>query len=244
MTAKQKAARMKFKKVVAEASKLRKKNPKLTQAQAVKQAWAIQYSKEGKSKPKKVAAIKIIEKGESKKAKPKATYQQVRTKKGTYKGLKKVSGNDETEKIIKKAHESITRIKGKNYSPTSYEIQKWIDENINLKKKLGAASSKVKARKGKSTEMHTDTKSHNVNIRVVSGLGNIKSETLQEIEDVKNLIVEQNELLERLQKSYKNSKSKINKELLMMDIKTLKYNFIPHNKRYLKSLQSALRKSI
>ena len=170
MTAKQKAAREKFKKVVAEASKLRKKNPKLTQAQAVKQAWAIQYSKEGKSKPKKVAAIKIIEKGESKKAKPKATYQQVRTKKGTYKGLKKVSGNDETEKIIKKAHESITRIKGKNYSPTSYEIQKWIDENINVKKKLGAASSKVKAKKGKSTEMHTDTKSHNVNIRVLSGL--------------------------------------------------------------------------
>ena len=42
MTAKQKAAREKFKKVVAEASKLRKKNPKLTQAQAVKQAWAIQ----------------------------------------------------------------------------------------------------------------------------------------------------------------------------------------------------------
>ena len=41
MTAKQKAAREKFKKVVAEASKLRKKNPSLTQAQAVKQAFAI-----------------------------------------------------------------------------------------------------------------------------------------------------------------------------------------------------------
>ena len=244
MTAKQKAARMKFKKVVAEASKLRKKNPKLTQAQAVKQAWAIQYSKEGKSKTKKVAAIKIIEKGESKKAKTKATYQQVRTKKGTYKGLKKVSGNDETEKIIKKAHESITRIKGKNYSPTSYEIQKWIDENINVKKKLGAASSKVKAKKEKSTEMHTDTKSHNVNIRVVSGVDKIKNDSLKEIEYTKKLITEQTEMLERLQKSYKSSKSKINKELLMMDIKTLKYNFIPHNKRYLKSLQSALRKSI
>lgn len=193
MTAKQKAARMKFKKVVAEASKLRKKNPKLTQAQAVKQAWAIQYSKEGKSKPKKVAAIKIIEKGESKKAKPKATYQQVRTKKGTYKGLKKVSGNDETEKIIKKAHESITRIKGKNYSPTSYEIQKWIDENINVKKKLGAASSKVKAKKGKSTEMHTDTKSHNVNIRVVSGFVGrliIKTFTLSELKKMNPIYFE------------------------------------------------------
>jgi hypothetical protein len=48
MTAKQRAARAKFKAVVAEAKKLRKKNPKLTQAQAVKQAWAISYSKAGK----------------------------------------------------------------------------------------------------------------------------------------------------------------------------------------------------
>jgi hypothetical protein len=46
MTAKQKANQARFKKVVAEAKKLRKKNPKLTQAQAVKQAWAI--SKKGK----------------------------------------------------------------------------------------------------------------------------------------------------------------------------------------------------
>ena len=45
MTAKQKANQARFKKVVAEAKKLRKKNPKLTQAQAVKQAWAITYSK-------------------------------------------------------------------------------------------------------------------------------------------------------------------------------------------------------
>jgi hypothetical protein len=50
MTAKQRAARAKFKAVVAEAKKLRKKNPNLTQAQAVKQAWAISYSKEGKGK--------------------------------------------------------------------------------------------------------------------------------------------------------------------------------------------------
>lgn len=85
MTAKQRAARAKFKAVVKEAKKLRKKNPKLTQAQAVKQAWAISYSK-------------------------------------------KRAG-------------------------------------------VGAAKpAKVKAKKSKRTsEMHTDTKSHNVNIRVVSG---------------------------------------------------------------------------
>jgi len=93
MTAKQRAARAKFKAVVAEAKKLRKKNPKLTQAQAVKQAFAISYSK----KRAKVGAVK------------------------------------------KKA-----------------------------------APTKVKAKKSKRTsEMHTDTKSHNVNIRVVSGISKI-----------------------------------------------------------------------
>jgi len=94
MTAKQRAARAKFKAVVKEAGKLRKKNPSLTQAEAVKQAWAISYGK-------KRASV-----GAAKKATP----------------------------------------------------------------------TKVKAKKGKRTsEMHTDTKSHNVNIRVVSGIGAIKS---------------------------------------------------------------------
>lgn len=97
MTAKQRAARAKFKAVVKEAKKLRKKNPKLTQAQAVKQAWAISYSK----KRAGVGAVK-------KKAAP--------------------------------------------------------------KKK---AATKVKAKKSRSTEMHTDTKSHNVNIRVISGVKKI-----------------------------------------------------------------------
>lgn len=89
MTAKQKANQARFKKVVAEAKKLRKKNPKLTQAQAVKQAWAISYSKK--------------------------------------------------------------------------------DVSVGATKKK-ATPTKVKAKKGKRTsEMHTDTKSHNVNIRVMSG---------------------------------------------------------------------------
>ena len=49
MTAKQKAARANFKKAVTEAQKLRKSNPKLTQAQALKQAFA---------KNKKIGAVK------------------------------------------------------------------------------------------------------------------------------------------------------------------------------------------
>lgn len=66
MTVKQKAARAKFTKAIAEAKKLRAKNPKLTQAAAVKQAFAILYSKD---KPKKVGAVK--KKAAVKKAAPK-----------------------------------------------------------------------------------------------------------------------------------------------------------------------------
>jgi hypothetical protein len=98
MTAKQKAARANFKKAVTEAQKLRKSNPKLTQAQALKQAFA---------KNKKVGAVK-------KKAAPK----------------KKAA--------LKKA------------AP---------------KKK--AALKKVASKR--ITDIHKDSKSHNVNIRVVSG---------------------------------------------------------------------------
>lgn len=94
MTAKQKAARLKFKKVVAEASKLRKKNPKLTQAQAVKQAWAIEYKKSGKSK--KVGAVKIVQKDKSEKVTK--TLKQVRNKKGHFKGYKTIGEVGATKK--------------------------------------------------------------------------------------------------------------------------------------------------
>lgn len=113
MTAKQKAARAKFKQVVAEAKKLRKKNPKLTQAQAVKQAWAIEYKKA----PKKVAEVGKVAK--KKAVKKKAASKKVAKKIATPKGKKPM----QDKKAVK-----------------SY---------------------------------HKDTKSHNVNIRVVSGLHRI-----------------------------------------------------------------------
>lgn len=73
------------------------------------------------SKPKKVGAIKIVEKGENKFTKPSAIFEYTRTKKGTFKGMKKI----------------------------------------------GVAKPST----------HKDTKSHNVNIRVLSGskkrIGNV-----------------------------------------------------------------------
>ena len=184
MTAKQKAARERFKKVVAEAGKLRKKNPKLTQAQAVKQAFAMQ---------KKVGAIKIIEKGESKSSKAKAVYQQVRTKKGTFKGLKKVGA---------------------------------------LPKKKASASKRI-------TDIHKDSKSHNVNIRVLSGIKSqnkkilknisIAEDELYDVEidiinerlDLKNAIISKDKNLIKYEKDSLEFSTKLKKELIA-HIKELK----------------------
>ena len=119
MTAAQKKNVERFKKAAAEAKKLRAKNPKLTQAEAVKKAYANLYGSAKKAAPKKkVGAIKIIEKGENKSAKVTKVLQQKRSKKGTFKGYKTLSG----------------------------------------------------------TKTHKDTKSHNVNIRVVSGIGSVLSD--------------------------------------------------------------------
>jgi len=67
--------------------------------------------KSKKTTTKKVGAIKIVEKGETKLTRPTKVYQQTRTKSGTFKSLKRIAG----------------------------------------------------------TTKHKDTKSHNVNIRVMSG---------------------------------------------------------------------------
>jgi hypothetical protein len=135
MTQAQKIAKDKFKKAIEYRSKT---------GVSLKEAFAHIYGKKKaapkkKTASKKVAAIKIIEKGESKKTKAKATYQQVRTKAGTFKGLKKVGA---------------------------------------LPKKKASASKRI-------TDIHKDSKSHNVNIRVVSGykkpmysMGNVDTKKL------------------------------------------------------------------
>lgn len=78
------------------------------------------------SKPKKVGAIKIVEKGENKFTKPSAIFEYTRTKKGTFKGMKKI----------------------------------------------GATKPST----------HKDTKSHNVNIRVVSGVFKLTKDQIKFLE--------------------------------------------------------------
>ena len=116
MTAKQKAARANFKKAVTEAQKLRKSNPKLTQAQALKQAFAANKkvgAVKKKSAPKKKAATKKKaaskkvgdysnrdaiykdEKGSKKLAK--GNYRVTRSKDGTFANFSKISGKIPSE---------------------------------------------------------------------------------------------------------------------------------------------------
>jgi len=139
MTAKQRAARAKFKAALAEAKKLRQKNCKLTQAQAVKQAFAIINEKERRNPIKKI--------------KKTVSDSLAKFKKGFEKGY---YGEDY----------------GKN----------------RRRRKVGAAPTNVKAKKGKRTsEMHTDTKSHNVNIRVMSGVDkNLLTHLVKDLQHLTN----------------------------------------------------------
>jgi len=123
MSAKQRAARAKFKAAVAEAKKLRKKNPKLTQAQAVKQAFAISYGK----KRAKVGAVKQTGTSNTKRDKQRKAKSPGKRKAG------------------KKAQRKFY-----------YEYRKNRTD-----------------KPGKLTGIDKDNKSHNVNIRVVSGIGDI-----------------------------------------------------------------------
>ena len=97
MTAKQKANQLRFKKVVAEASKLRKKNPKLTQAQAVKQAWAMftgkkvgatKTHKDTKSHNVNIRVVSGVKKKATKKVAKKKVTKKVAVKKQTGSSVK------------------------------------------------------------------------------------------------------------------------------------------------------------
>jgi hypothetical protein len=76
---------------------------------------------------RKVGAIKIVEKGESKSAKPKAVYQQKRTAKGTFKGLKKIGAKPGLHKDTKSHNVNIRVLSGaKMYSVGQVDYSKLV----------------------------------------------------------------------------------------------------------------------
>ena len=168
MTAKQKANRERFKKVVAEAKKLRAKNPKLTQAQAVKQAWAIfkksgkvgEYHKDTKSHNVNIKVVSgwrkggtaIIEQNEDKY--PKLKNVRVRRvpkndlyeKPGTFKRFTTLSGLFDTAIIsdidsLKKEYFKLAKKYHPDAGGTTAQMQQLVSEYENLLKKLLQGSS-------------------------------------------------------------------------------------------------------
>jgi len=141
--------------------------------------------------------------------------------------------------------------KGKSPVGKKKAVSKKVAVKKVAKKKVGVI--KKKAAK-KPSEQSILNKIHKVKHEVerldeaqhkhMSLAGVVNMNVLKDIEKTKAIIKEQTDTLLRLQNAYKKSVSKTNKQLLMLDIKTLKLNFIPHNKKYLKSLQLLLKKSI
>lgn len=96
MTDAQKKSRARFKAAVSEAAKLRKKNPRLSQADAVKQAWAILYGKEragkkiaGPKKPAKKTAKKTATKAGERHTDTKSHNVNIRVMSGVKSDIKK-----------------------------------------------------------------------------------------------------------------------------------------------------------
>jgi hypothetical protein len=56
--------------------------------------------------------------------------------------MKKEYSQEHIKKLINQAHKSITKIKGKEYAPTSKEIQTWIDKHIEKDEELSEKWSK------------------------------------------------------------------------------------------------------
>ena len=153
------------------------------------------------------------------------------------KAAKKAAPKKAAKKVVKKAAPK----KAAKKKHTKYGVvKKHVRRVAGVKKKVSEQSVLNKIHKVKDQVSQLDELQHKH--MSISGVNNLQ--VLKDIEYTKNLIKEQTEDLERLQKAYKKSVSKINKELLMMDIRTIKNNFIPHNRKYLKSLQTLLKKSV
>jgi hypothetical protein len=237
MTAAQKAAREKFKKVVAEAGKLRKKNPKLTQAQAVKQAWAMSYSKAGKTK--KVGAIK-------KKAAPKkAATKKSAPKKSMLNGIKQkfifdiykrneygdhIPSSKKSVSIVRSNSVSAKDFLYKKYPSSKYFIELESIERIGaVKKKL---APKKKAAPKKVPGSHKDTKSHNVNIRVMSGIDKVKNDSINKYKEVLKDIKYYEDAIKRIKDSLPGliSSEKIRAKLVIKNFTKIKNELKIHSK--------------
>jgi hypothetical protein len=89
-----------------------------------------------------------------------------------------------------------------------------VTDVIYKRKKIGAV-------KKSATTMHKDTKSHNVNIRVMSGVGALSSHVIHEVKEAHDKLIKWQKVLLALEKE-KTMVSKGMKPVVNMDIKRAK----------------------
>jgi len=135
--------------IIKEAKAIRSKNPKMEWKKAVAQASAIYASKHKGKSP--VGKKKAVKKAAKKTAKKKIGYSKTRLK--TEKGITKYLKNEPKTLFPYTQEEKIIKAGKKYFDDKVKELHK-----------------KVWAVKKSATTMHKDTKSHNVNIRVMSGM--------------------------------------------------------------------------
>ncbi len=143
--------------IIKEAKAIRSKNPKMEWKKAVAQASAIYASKHKGKSP--VGKKKVVKKAVKKTAKKKIGYSKTRLK--TEKGITKYLKNEPKTLFPYTQEEKIIKAGKKYFDDKAKELHK---------KGVSGVKKKVGAVKKSATTMHKDTKSHNVNIRVMSGL--------------------------------------------------------------------------
>ena len=208
--------------IVKEAKKIKKEYPKRfkTWREYVAQASAIYASKhKGKSPVGKKQAVK------KKAAKKKAVKKVARKKVGNV-TLKKANYHARDERYIIM-----------NDGKPHLDAQPFFKEDA---KRIATALRKVKAKRKKvgavskkATTTHKDTKSHNVNIKVMSGIG---SKVMDEIKTAIKKVQDTEKYIDHHKLAIKNSKNKMYKAQLKKQIVILK-KYMSEQKAHIRELK-------
>jgi len=211
MTTKQKQNIARFKAVQVEAKKLKAKNKNLSHTEAVKQAWA-KFKKSRKSiKGDQLDLFSSAPKKAAKKSK-----------------TKRAPGYQYGKSNLERDQQRQALPPGKRKSASGRTYYEYRENRSDAGKLLG-------------TKTHKDTKSHNVNIRVVSGAENYNDpiylyDPIYLLEEINYW---QNEL-DELRAEYKSPQRKMYKTSIMQDIRLAK-KWLDNNKLKLKKVLSKIK---
>lgn len=152
-----------FKKAVVLAKQIRKKNSKITYQEAIKLAFKKLPKTVGAAKKhtdtkshnvnirvvsgvkKKLGAVKIIQKGETKNSKVTKVLEQVRGKKGLFKGYKRIAGLYDKERELKSWTSVYSRLQGELLNEKDKKEKNKIRKEIAIAKSIISNLKKSKS---------------------------------------------------------------------------------------------------